>query len=272
MHSLPSPAELYQEFFEPAIFAPLADRLVTLADPRSGERALDLACGTGVVARRLAPLVGPSGEVVAVDVNPSMLEVGRRLETPHGAVISWRQADASALELETEPFDMACCQQGLQFFDDRRAALSRLRNALVPEGRIALALWQSLERQPFFQGYVELEREQSRTFGLEEEGMAAPFSLGDADAVERLLVDAGLECVAIEEHDLEVRFPGADGFVRRMETAYAAVVPALADDPEAFEAFVIAMERRAADMVERFREGDAVAFQMPTLLVRAVRA
>jgi hypothetical protein len=99
-----------------------------------------------------------------------------------------------------------------------------------------------------------------------------PFSLGDPGAVERLLRDAGLACVTIEEHDLEVRFANAAGFVRRMETAFSAVIPALADDPEAFETFVSAMERRAAGVVERFSDGDAVAYPMPTLLVRATPA
>src|SRR3712207_2511252 len=94
-----SPAREYAEFFGPALFEPLADVTVRHAVPRLAESALDLACGTGIVTRRLAAAVGPTGRVVGLDISVAMLEEARGRPRPEGAEIEWRHGDAQATGL-----------------------------------------------------------------------------------------------------------------------------------------------------------------------------
>ena len=117
------PAEIYESFFVPALSAPWAEDLLRRTAPRPGERVLDVACGTGIVARRVAPRVGPTGRVVGVDPNLGMLAVARAAAAAEGVSIEWREGRAEALPVEDAAFDLVCCQVALMFFEDRAAAL-----------------------------------------------------------------------------------------------------------------------------------------------------
>jgi ubiquinone/menaquinone biosynthesis C-methylase UbiE len=143
-----SAPEVYERHLVPAIFGPWAEDLLAFALPKPAERVLDLACGTGVVARLAAQRVGPSGSIVGIDLNPGMLAVARSVTAPHGAQIEWRESNVNALPFHDATFDVALCQQGLQFFPDRSAALREVRRVLVPRGRIALSVWRSRQYSP----------------------------------------------------------------------------------------------------------------------------
>src|SRR5438093_355948 len=114
-----SAAETYERALVPAVFAAWAPLVVDLVDPRPGERVLDVACGTGVVARLVAQRVGHTGEVVGLDLNPGMLAVAASIASnaaPTSAPITWREASATKMPLPDATFDIAYCQLGLQFF------------------------------------------------------------------------------------------------------------------------------------------------------------
>jgi ubiquinone/menaquinone biosynthesis C-methylase UbiE len=128
-------AEAYERYAVASWSRPLAEQLVGLAAPRDGERVLDVACGTGIVARLSVPRVGERGSVTGVDLNDGMLDVARR-----DAAIDWRQGDAEALPLPDEGYDVVLCQQGLQFFPRRGVALAEMRRVLRPGGRLALSV------------------------------------------------------------------------------------------------------------------------------------
>ena len=100
----------YERFFVSAIGSPLATDLVRVAALRPGERVLDVACGTGVVARLAAKQVGATGTVAGLDVNPGMLAVARSA-TPPGMPIEWHQASAEAMQLPDATFDVVLCQK-----------------------------------------------------------------------------------------------------------------------------------------------------------------
>src|SRR5690625_4143130 len=125
-----NPAEVYERYLSRPIADPWTGVLLELANPQSGERVLDLACGTGSVARQAAPKVGASGQILAVDINPAMPEVGRAQPKPDGAVITWQEGDASNLSLPDKDFDLALCQQGCQFFPHRPASAWDVRRVL----------------------------------------------------------------------------------------------------------------------------------------------
>jgi len=132
-----SAPENYERYFVPAIGAPLASGLVDLAALRLGERVLDVACGTGVVARLAAEHVGASGSVVGIDINPAMLAVAHAAE-PGAPPIEWHEASADELPLADSSFDVSLCQMGLQFFPDKPTALREIRRVLAPGGRLLL--------------------------------------------------------------------------------------------------------------------------------------
>lgn len=112
-------AELYERYAVRYFIGPWAPELVDIASLKAGERVLDLACGTGVVARLAAAKVGPSGKVTGLDLNAGMLAVGRSLPLAYGASITWVEGSAMATGLPDASFDVVLCQQGFQFFPDR---------------------------------------------------------------------------------------------------------------------------------------------------------
>ena len=130
----------YQQFLVPAIFERWAAMLIGVADLQDGDRVLDLACGTGVVARTAATRVGPTGRVVGVDVNDAMLTVARG----SGSEIDYQSADATELPFADAAFDAVVCQQGLQFFPDRLGALHQVRRVLDRGGQATVAVWRSM--------------------------------------------------------------------------------------------------------------------------------
>jgi len=130
-------AENYEQYFVPSIGLPVSTVLLEAADLRPGERVLDVGCGTGVVARQAAELVGVTGSVTGVDVAPEMIEVATSLPS-RGAPIDWRQGDAAALPLADESFDVVLCQMALMFVEDRAAAVRDMRRVLVPGGRVLI--------------------------------------------------------------------------------------------------------------------------------------
>jgi len=127
----------YQKFFVPSIGDPVAKDLLAIAGLKTGERVLDVACGTGVVTRRAAQRVGPTGQVTGLDLNPGMIEVATSV-TPSDLSIDWIEADAQEMPLEDSTYDVALCQMGLQFVPNPPAALREMHRVLVPDGRVHL--------------------------------------------------------------------------------------------------------------------------------------
>jgi ubiquinone/menaquinone biosynthesis C-methylase UbiE len=136
-------AEAYERYAARYILGPWAPMLVDAATLAPGERVLDVACGTGVVARAAAERVGPDGRVTGIDLNPGMIAVARALPSG-GAAIEWLERSALDLGLPDESFDVALCQQGLQFFPDKALAMREMKRVLRRGGRLALSVWNSV--------------------------------------------------------------------------------------------------------------------------------
>ena len=144
-----SAAEVYEEFFVPALFRQWVQPVADAADIRAGDRVLDVACGTGILARHAATRVGAAGSVCGVDINEGMLAVARR-EAPE---IEWRKGAAEALPFADDGFDAVVSQFGLMFFADQAKAIREMRRVLRPGGRLAVAVWDSLANTP---GYAAM--------------------------------------------------------------------------------------------------------------------
>lgn len=130
-------AENYERCFVPSIGAPIAEDLIRAAALRHGERVLDVACGTGIVTRLAAEVLGSGKTIAGLDVNPGMLEVARSL-APYGLDMDWYETTAEVMPLQDDSFDVVLCQMGLQFIPDKIAALKEMRRVLAPGGRLLL--------------------------------------------------------------------------------------------------------------------------------------
>lgn len=182
-----SAAEVYEQFFVPALFAQWGPRIVDVAAVRAGERVLDVACGTGVAARAALERVGRAGAVVGLDVNEQMLEVAQR----GGGSIEWRAGRAEDLPFADATFDAVLCLFGLMFFEDRARALQEMARVVRPGGRVAVAVWASLDAIP---GYAAVAALLRRLFGARAAAaLESPFALGDASLLREVIAAAGLE-------------------------------------------------------------------------------
>ena len=207
-----SAPEVYERELVPAVFGPWAPILVDMAEPKVGERVVDVACGTGIVSRVSAAKVGPTGTVAGVDLNPGMLAVARALGTNHDdAPIQWHEATANSLPFPDGSFDIAYCQLGLQFFADRGAALREMRRVLSSKGRLALMVWCGIDESPGFEALAQLlERNIGQAAGTI---MRAPFKLADADELRGLVTAAGFQNITVQRRVGAVRFPSVERFV-----------------------------------------------------------
>lgn len=207
-----SAADVYERELVPAVFAQWAPLLTEFACPDRGNRVLDLACGTGIVARTVAARVGHTGAVVGVDLNPGMLEVAAGVASRQpDARVEWREASADKLPFQNALFNVVYCQLGLQFFADRAMALREVHRVLVADGRVALMVWRGIHESPGFAALAEaLERHVGQAAG---DIMRAPFSLSDADELTALVRNAGFQEVRVQQRTGVVRFPSVEKFV-----------------------------------------------------------
>ena len=257
-------ASAYERYLVPLLFDTGARDLLDRVGVGPGQRVLDVACGTGIVARHAARRVGPDGEVTGIDLNPDMLAVAGAA-TDGSPTIRFEEASADDLPLPDASVDVACCQQGLQFFADRAAALAEVHRVLAPGGRLAASTCRSLAHQP---GYVPLVEALRRHVGEPAaEGMASPFALGDADELRALVTQAGFLEVEIRIAVWSIRLDSAEAFLRG-ETASSplgAVIAAL--DRDVVDALVADL---AAGLAAHTDDA-GLSFPFETLVVTATR-
>jgi SAM-dependent methyltransferase len=249
-------AEVYEEFFVPALFGEWAPRLCAAAGVVPGQRLLDVACGTGVAAREG---VQRGADVVGLDRNPDMLAVARRFAPE----IAWREGLAESLPFEEDGFDAVTCQFGLMFVDDRVRALAEMVRVLKPGGTLAVAVWDSLDRTP---GYAAMVALLERLFGAEiASALRAPFVLGDSGKVQELFDAAGLPGSTVATHSGEARFPSLADWVRTDVKGWT-----LAEAID--ETQYAQLQREAQEELRHFANTDgSVRFDAPAHIVTAVK-
>jgi SAM-dependent methyltransferase len=255
-----SAAEVYEEFFVPALFQEWTDRVADAAGVRPGHRVLDVACGTGALTRVVAARVGPGGAAIGLDINDGMLAVARR-RAPH---VDWRAGRAEALPFEKESFDAVVSQFGLMFFEDRRAALAEMTRVLRPGGRLAVAVWDALERTP---GYAAVTRLLQRLFGdRAADALRAPFGLGDPSPLRSLFASAGIPNPTVTTSKGTARFPSIKAWMYTDVRGWT--LAEMIDDAQ-FARLVDEAEKA----LEPFLAVDGtVAFEMPAHIVTATKA
>jgi ubiquinone/menaquinone biosynthesis C-methylase UbiE len=205
-----SAPERYEEYSAP-IMAPFVEALLDTMDLCPGHQILDLASGTGFVARAAAARVGPTGHVVAADVSEAMLKVAAARAPRMYPDIEFTVAPADRLPQPDGTFDVVLCQQGVQFFPDLDAALVEVSRVLRPGGRFAATAWAARDRSPYFAAQRPVLAEYGGPAA--EAYFAAAFSC-PAEHLTSALTDAGFHEVASREVTFGITLPPLAGFVR----------------------------------------------------------
>lgn len=205
-----SAAELYQRYLVPAITTRWAEDLIERARLCAGEAVLDVACGTGVVARLAAKATG-DGHVTGLDVNAGMLAVARGVRS-EGAPITWIEGSALDLPFAAETFDVVFCQLGLQFFPDQRQALLEMRRVLRSSGRAALSVYSPIERTPGANAFVIALDE---VLGVHASRIKrGEHAFADPAQLKTLLQGAGFAAVDVQTVVQTISFPSVRDYVR----------------------------------------------------------
>ena len=231
---------------------PWASDLVGLAELKPAQRVLDLACGTGVVARLAAARVGPTGQVSGLDFNAGMIAVARALPAMPGVTIRWLEGSAMAMDFPDASFDVVLCQQGLQFFPDSGAALREVRRVLVPGGRVLLSVWTS--ESPY---HIARGEALERFAGAEiaNKYRASRDAAPDADALRRILGETGFRGVQVRSRTLVIRLPSIETFVigHLSSSPVAGAVAALSEERRA------ELGRHVRKALQQYADGEGVA-------------
>ena len=250
-----SAAEIYEEFFVPALFQQWAPIVADAAGIKAGHRVLDVACGTGVLAREAAGRVAAGGSITGLDRNEGMLAMARRI----APAVEWKAGHAEQLPFPDAGFDAVVSQFGLMFFDDRAQALREMRRVLKPGGRLAVAVWDRLENSP---GYAAMAGLLERLFGRRiASELHAPFALGDPETLRALFAEAGLSDAKVARHAGTARFPSIEAWVRTDVKGWT-LADLIDDDQYAL------LLREAAVALRRYAKVDGIViFDAPALIV-----
>jgi ubiquinone/menaquinone biosynthesis C-methylase UbiE len=255
-------AENYQRFFVPAIGRPVATPLLRAADIRTAERVLDVACGTGVVARLAAELVGPGGAVAGLDAAPDMIGVARTAPAPRAPEIEWHVGDATSLPFPDASFDVVTCQMGLMFMDGP-AAVGEMRRVLVPGGRVAVSTPGRM--QPSFE---VVERAIAEHLGAElGTFVRMVFSMHEPGEVGSLLRAAGFAEVSAAESTVRLALPAPAEFLWEYINL-TPMGPIVAQAPEASKT---AMERQVVEEAAPFVVDGGVPVDQPMVIATGRR-
>jgi ubiquinone/menaquinone biosynthesis C-methylase UbiE len=194
-------ANAYEQLFVEALFRNWAPVVCDAAKIGPGQTVLDVASGTGVLAREAADRVGPSGRVAGIDAGPGMIAVAKRISPD----IDFRVGDAHALPFPDASFDAVVCQFALMFFADRPQAIREMRRVLRPGGRVAVAVWDRLENEPAYSAFVALlDRVAGKPAG---DALRLPFNLGDPKELAAIFAGAGFPDAAVATTSCRARFP-----------------------------------------------------------------
>jgi len=255
----PNPAEIYDQYFGPAMFIPSSKALMEQASPSTSQRVIDLACGSGIVTELLADAVGSEGSVVGLDFSPPMLDVARAKQIST-APIEWVESDAAAIPFPDASFDLAVCQHGVQFFPDPLVCVTEVKRVLKPGARFAFTVWADSTEHPLL---ASMFRSISQRLGVPIEAAAKPFMFGPLADLTALLSNAGYRDIQEESRSFEATFPSSDRWAQLTVMGAAAALPAFRDIPAADrDALIPGVVSDVGDMIKDYTHGDSVVFTM----------
>jgi ubiquinone/menaquinone biosynthesis C-methylase UbiE len=251
--------ENYERFFVPAIGAPLAQDLIAEANLRIGDRVLDVACGTGVIARLAAERVGSSGMVSGVDINAGMLGVARAVSASAVPAIKWYESTAESIPIPKDSFDVVICQLGLMFMPDKKAAVSEMHRVLARDGRALVSVPTSTAFFNVFENALARHLPAGAVF------VSQVFSLNDSAHIQALFRDAGFREVTSQRYARALRLPSPRDFLWQ----YILSTPLVGLVADASDATLGALELDVVTGWQAWLEGDGLTYEQPMIVTTA---
>ena len=254
-------AGAYDASLVPALMQEWAPRLAAAARVGRGDHVLDVACGTGVLTREVAHYAGPAGSATGLDLDPGMLTVARTLSRD----LRWLHGSAEELPFADASFDVVVSQFGLMFVPDRPRALSEMWRVLKPGGRLAVAVWASLDATPAYAAEARLvERLAGAVAGAP---LHLPFCLGDRDLFEAQFAEAGVPLESVTTVVGVGRFPSVRDMVAADVVGWLPVMGVHLP-----HATIEAILSQAEKDLARYRQPDGtVRFDSPAHIAVAMR-
>jgi len=190
----------YDRYLGPVLFHEFADDLAQRVKVVPGMRVLELACGTGIVTRRLADRLRGHGSIVGTDLNEAMIAYGHGQMPPGSEHVEWQTADATKLPFPDQSFDAVVCQFGLMFFPDKAASIRESFRVLKPGGHYLFSVWDTLGKNPA----ARIAHETAGRFFPADPPLfySVPYSLHDPAPVRKMLAEAGfgqIEVTSLEK-------------------------------------------------------------------------
>jgi ubiquinone/menaquinone biosynthesis C-methylase UbiE len=249
-------AEAYERVLVEPLFRPFAEQLLERARPAAGDSVLDVACGTGIVARLARKTLGPDATIVGVDASAPMLAVARGVEPS----IDWREGNATALPVASdEQFSIVTCHQGLQFVPDKPGAVREMRRVLRSGGRVAIGTWLAIEDIPFLRDLDQIARQYLGPF------TDTRHSFGDGKVLAALLADNGFRDVTVEAVSNDVRMTDGPLFARMNTMAVVGMSPkGKAMDDAGRAQLASDIGTATADVVKRYTKDGVLTFSLTT--------
>lgn len=254
-------AQAYEDLHVDALFRQWAEPVLSAAGVAQGDQVLDVACGTGIVARAAIARVGSSGSVTGLDIGAGMLTVAQQIEPR----VTWVEGAAGDLPFGDGAFDAVVSQFGLMFFPDRVGAIREMLRCVRPGGAVVVAVWEALERSAAYPRSVDLlERLAGRAAA---DALRAPFALGDPDALRELFVAAGAVSIEVETRTGTARFPGVRSMVEADVRGWLPVMDVRLD-----ETLIEEILREADRVLDEYVAADGtMVFDAPAHIVTARR-
>lgn len=251
--------ENYEKYFVPVIGKPLAEDLVKIANFSPGEKVLDVACGTGIIARLAREKVKPNGSVEGLDVNPGMLALARSINKNTSS--EWYEANAEAMPLADNLYDVVICQMGLQFMEDKVVALKEMKRVLKQDGRLLFNL-----PGPIAEPFIEMAKAMESNINAKAAGFVqCVFALYNKEKIDHMLKEAGFTNIEIRTNTRTLHLPPAADFLWQ----YIYSTPLA---PVVLEANKQAHQNLENDLIARwqkFRKNGNIILEQPMVTVIA---
>jgi ubiquinone/menaquinone biosynthesis C-methylase UbiE len=245
---------------------PVSSWLIDALALQPGQRVLELAAGPGDTGFLAAELVAPGGLLICSDAAEAMLEVAReRAARLRITNVEFQQLSLEWIDLPAADVDAVLCRWGLMFAIDPGAALQEMRRVVRPGGRVALAVWDEPQRNPWMtiprQALIEAGHLEAP-----DPSLPGPFTLSEPGRVHDLLDEAGFTEVVLDVVDLERRFPDVERYLASTVAISSVVAERWPGLSDAERAAVVA---RVADLAQPFTGADGIALPGRTLVASA---
>jgi len=199
--------KMHEDYFEPTIYAQWAHRVAEIAEIDLGHHILDVACGTGTLARAALLEAGLTGKVTGLDASEKMLASASK----HSRKIEWRHGDAEALPFEKDQFDRVMCQFSLMFIANRVSAIKEMLRVCKPDGLVVVAIWAPMEHSKAYCTLTRLVQKYAGTNAAFK--LSSPWKLGAPGVMDALLLSSGVNEYECHQRVGLVRFPSIESFV-----------------------------------------------------------